>query len=75
MTTTIETLETKLRDLPPDLLNEVEDFVEFLLQKRQRSGARQPALDVLAATAGGRAFKTADEVRAYLAGERDSWDR
>ena len=30
---TIETLETKLRELPPDTLGEVEDFVEFLLEK------------------------------------------
>jgi hypothetical protein len=73
--TTIEALETKLRALPPHLLGEVEDFVEFLLQKRQHHAGAQSALDILAAAPGGQAFKTADEVRTYLAGERDSWDR
>ena len=34
---TIETLETKLRELPSDMLSEVEDFVEFLLEKRRRA--------------------------------------
>ncbi len=34
--TTIETLEIKLRDLPPEALSEVEDFVEFLLEKRRK---------------------------------------
>lgn len=40
----IELLETKLRELPPDLLSEVEDFVEFLLEKRRRSELEQQAV-------------------------------
>jgi hypothetical protein len=41
---TIETLETKLRALPPDMLSEVEDFVEFLLKKRRRAELEQQAV-------------------------------
>jgi hypothetical protein len=39
-----ETLETKLRELPPDMLGEVEDFVEFLLEKRRRAELERQAL-------------------------------
>lgn len=38
------TLEEKLRLLPGDLLHEVEDFVEFLLTKRQRAELEQTAV-------------------------------
>ena len=31
----MQTLEEKIRRLPPDLVQEVEDFIEFLLAKRQ----------------------------------------
>ena len=31
----MQTLEEKIRRLPPDLAQEVEDFIEFLLAKRQ----------------------------------------
>lgn len=31
----MQTLEEKIRRLPPDLAQEVEDFIEFLLTKRQ----------------------------------------
>jgi hypothetical protein len=41
---TIETLETKLRELPADMLGEVEDFVEFLLEKRRRAELEQQAV-------------------------------
>lgn len=30
----LRTLEQQLRDLPPELVREVEDFVQFLLEKR-----------------------------------------
>jgi hypothetical protein len=36
---------------------------------------RQSALDILDELPGGRIFKTADEVDAYLREERDSWER
>ena len=75
MATVEKSLAELVRELPPNLQAEVRDFAEFLLQKRQRSGAEQSALDILAATPGGRAFRSADEVRVYLAGERDAWDR
>ena len=75
MATAEKSLAELVRELPPNLQAEVRDFVEFLLQKRQRSGAGQSALDILAAAPGGRAFRSAEEVRTYLAGERDAWDR
>lgn len=31
----MQTLEEKIRRLPPDLAKEVEDFIEFLLAKHQ----------------------------------------
>lgn len=38
------TLETKIQTLPPDLRREVEDFVEFLLEKRRRAELEQIAV-------------------------------
>ncbi len=35
--------------------------------------ARRSVLDVLAASSGGVAFKTAEEVDQYIRGERESW--
>jgi len=32
----MKTLEEKIRELPPELRQEVEDFVEFLWEKRMR---------------------------------------
>jgi hypothetical protein len=32
----IKTLEERIRELPPDLLQEVEDFTQSLLEKRSR---------------------------------------
>ena len=32
-------IEEMVRDLPPDLRQEVEDFIEFLLEKRSRKPA------------------------------------
>lgn len=37
--------------------------------------AQRSALDVLSEAPGQRIFKTAEDVDAYLAQERDSWDR
>lgn len=72
--TTVEDITRKLRELPPDALDEVEHFVETL-RRRQTFGAQPAALDVLATAPGQRAFRTAEEVRTYLDGERDAWDR
>ena len=71
--TTVEALAVKLQTLPPELLEDVETFVEFLLHKQQQ----QPlsVLDVLAEPSEEHAFHTPEEVRAYLQAERDSWDR
>lgn len=71
--TTVETITVKLRTLPPDLLEDVETFVEFLLHKRQRTALS--VLDVLAEPVAEHAFQAAEEVRAYLHAERDSWER
>jgi len=38
------TLEAKIRALPQDLRREVEDFVEFLLEKRRRAELEQIAV-------------------------------
>ncbi|MEI8307699.1 MAG: DUF2281 domain-containing protein [Chloroflexales bacterium] len=37
-------LERKIQALPPDLRREVEDFIEFLLEKRQRVELEQLAV-------------------------------
>ena len=75
MDTLVKPLPELVQDLPPDLQREVRDFVEFLLHKQQRTSSTLSALDVLAASPGHRAFQSAAEVAAYLAEERNSWDR
>lgn len=37
-------LTAKIRTLPPDLQREVEDFIEFLLEKRRRAELAQLAV-------------------------------
>jgi Protein of unknown function (DUF2281) len=44
MTTSERTLEAKIQSLPPDLRHEVEDFIEFLLEKRRRAELEQIAI-------------------------------
>lgn len=75
MNTSTKPLADLVEALPADLQNEVRDFIEFLLHKRQRPPATHSALDVLAASSGGRAFRSAAEVKVYLDEERDSWER
>lgn len=75
MDTSTKPLPDLVQELPADMQREVRDFVEFLLEKRQRTTPLQSALDVLAASPGQRAFRSAAEVKAYLDEERDSWDR
>lgn len=36
----MEKVEERIKQLPPDLRREVEDFVEFLLEKKRRHGRR-----------------------------------
>jgi hypothetical protein len=38
-------LEDKIKELPPDLRQEVEDFVQFLMEKRVRKPRRPLKLD------------------------------
>ncbi|MCP9449547.1 MAG: DUF2281 domain-containing protein [Nitrospira sp.] len=38
-------LEERIKELPPDLAQEVEDFVEFLLEKRRRKPRGKLKLD------------------------------
>jgi Protein of unknown function (DUF2281) len=38
----IKALEEQLKELPPDLKQEVADFVEFLIQKRLRRPREKP---------------------------------
>jgi hypothetical protein len=37
----MKSIEDKIRELPPELQQEVEDFVEFLLERRTRKPARK----------------------------------
>jgi hypothetical protein len=39
MSTQLKTLDELMKELPPDSLAEVRDFVEFLLEKRKRKAA------------------------------------
>lgn len=40
----MKTLEEKIRELPPELQREVEDFVEFLLEKRAKRSKQPPEI-------------------------------
>lgn len=40
----MESVELKLRKLPRDLKNEVEDYVDFLLEKKCKKNSRKPSL-------------------------------
>jgi len=42
--TTAKSLEELVRELPPDMHDEVRDFVEFLLTKRAQRVSRKPGL-------------------------------
>ncbi len=37
----MKTIEEKIKELPPELQKEVEDFVQFLLEKRARKYGRK----------------------------------
>ena len=41
----MQTLEELIEKLPPELQEEVRDFVEFLLEKRARRPKRKPKFD------------------------------
>jgi hypothetical protein len=41
---TLSSLEAKIRALPPELQHEVEDFIDFLLEKRRRAELEQLAV-------------------------------
>ena len=43
--TTAKSLEELVRELPPDMAAEVRDFVEFLLEKRERAPQAELKLD------------------------------
>ncbi|WP_427366370.1 DUF2281 domain-containing protein [Candidatus Caldatribacterium saccharofermentans] len=40
----MKTLEEKIRELPPELRQEVEDFVEFLLERKMKKAKELPKL-------------------------------
>ncbi|MBI4317079.1 MAG: DUF2281 domain-containing protein [Chloroflexi bacterium] len=40
----MDSLDERIRELPPELQREVEDFVEFLLEKRLKKHRRKPEL-------------------------------
>ncbi|MEJ7713422.1 MAG: DUF2281 domain-containing protein [Pyrinomonadaceae bacterium] len=78
-----EKLLEKIKQLPPERVAEVENFIDFVAQSernriaqtRTQNTTRRSALDVLESLAGERVFKNADEVDEYLREERASWDR
>ena len=41
----METIEEKIKKLPPDLKKEVEDFVDFLLEKMKKKTGKKLKLD------------------------------
>ena len=41
----MKNLEEKIRELPPEVRQEVEDFIEFLLEKRHRRPQGKPKFD------------------------------
>lgn len=41
----MESIEKKLRKLPPGFKNEVEDFISFLFEKAKRKSFRKPKLN------------------------------
>jgi hypothetical protein len=71
-----------IKELPPERVTEVEDFVEFLAERErkradsgQATGAkRRSARALLADMPGARLFKTSNEVDEYLRREREAWD-
>lgn len=40
----VESVELKLRKLPSDLRNEVEDFIDYLLEKKCKKNSKKPNL-------------------------------
>lgn len=51
------------------------DEVEVIVLSRSAEGERRALADILADAPGGRLFRTAQEVDAYIDEERDSWQR
>lgn len=68
------TLEEMMRQLPPELRQEVEDFVEFLLEKRRRRVKKPMKLDWIGGLADLRDQYTSVELQhkatAWMAGEK-----
>jgi len=59
----VKTLEEMIRELPPELRQEVEDFIEFLLQKRAKRSLEPLRLDWKGALQDLRAHFTAVELQ------------
>ncbi|WP_448590668.1 DUF2281 domain-containing protein [Thermoflexus hugenholtzii] len=59
----MKTLEEMIRELPPELRQEVEDFVEFLLQKRAKRSLEPLRLEWKGALQDVRAHFTAVELQ------------
>jgi Uncharacterized conserved small protein len=59
----VKTLEEMIRELPPELRQEVEDFIEFLLQKRAKRSLEPLRLEWKGALQDVRAHFTAVELQ------------
>ncbi len=63
----------RIEVVAPDL--PVGEAVEVTIRTGTPGRRKRSALEILAEAPGHRAFKTAQEVDAYIREERDSWDR
>jgi hypothetical protein len=59
----VKTLEEMIRELPPELRQEVEDFIEFLLRKRAKRSPKPLRLEWKGALQDMRAHFTAVELQ------------
>jgi len=70
----ISTLEKKARFLPPSLMKEVEDFIDFLLSKNKKRPADKPKGKLSAKFAGKLSPKVAEDIHEQVAKSRNEWN-
>ena len=68
----MKSIEERIKELPPELQQEVEDFVEFLIEKRVRKPKSQLKLDWRGALRDLRDQYTSVELQHEILGQHDS---
>ena len=68
----MKSIEERIKELPPELQQEVEDFVEFLIEKRARKPKAQLKLDWRGALRDLRDQYTSVELQHEILGQHDS---